>query len=46
MSDRAGKIANGDQMTLHQLANHTSGLWDYGDPIIGDGVKDPEALNA
>ena len=40
----AGKIPNGEQMTLHQLAQHTSGIWDYGDAIIGEAAADPAKL--
>jgi D-alanyl-D-alanine carboxypeptidase len=38
------KIPNGDQMTLRQLAQHTSGIWDYGDPIIGEAANNPDKL--
>ncbi|NIV29804.1 MAG: serine hydrolase, partial [Anaerolineae bacterium] len=31
-------------MTLRQLAQHTSGIWDYGDPIIGEAAADPAKL--
>jgi amidase len=40
----AEKIPNGDQMTLHQLANHTSGIWDYADDILGAAAKDEDAM--
>ncbi len=40
----AEKIPNGEQMTLRQLAQHTSGIWDYGDPIIGEAAADPAKL--
>ena len=40
----AEKIPYGDAMILRQFANHTSGIWDYGDPVIGEAVKDPKAL--
>ena len=40
----AEKIPDGDQMNLHQLAQHTSGLWDYADDIIGAGTEDPDKL--
>ena len=40
----AEKIPNGDQMTLHQLAQHTTGIWDYADDIIGAGTEDPDKL--
>jgi D-alanyl-D-alanine carboxypeptidase len=34
----AQQVPNGQEITLRQLANHTSGVCDYGDPIIGGGV--------
>ena len=40
----AEKIPNGEQMTLRQLAQHTTGIWDYGDPIIGEAANDPAKL--
>jgi len=42
--EQAALFENGDQMTLRQLAQHTAGLWDYGDDIIGGGVTDPTVL--
>ena len=44
LPDQAALFENGDQMTLRQLAQHTAGLWDYGDGIIGSGVTDPVLL--
>ena len=41
LPDLAAQIPNGDQITLRQLAAHTSGIWDYGDPIIGEAANDP-----
>ena len=40
----AAKIPNGDKMNLRQLAQHTAGIWDYGDKIIGDAANDPAKL--
>ena len=40
----AAKIPNGAAMTLRQLAQHTSGIWDYGDPIIGQAANNPVHL--
>ena len=44
LPDLAAEIPNGDQITLRQLAAHTSGIWDYGDPIIGEAANDPQKL--
>jgi len=44
LPDQAAAIPNGDQMTLRQLAQHTSGVWDYGDPIIGEAANNPDKL--
>ncbi len=44
LPELAEQIPNGDQITLRQLANHTSGIWDYGDPIIGEAVNNPDML--
>lgn len=44
LPEQAALFENGDQMTLRQLAQHTAGLWDYGDGIIGSGVSDPVLL--
>ena len=40
----AAKIPNGDKITLWQLAQHTAGVWDYGDAIIGDAANNPDSL--
>jgi D-alanyl-D-alanine carboxypeptidase len=40
----AAKLPNGDKITLRQMAQHTAGLWDYADDIIGGGAADPAAL--
>jgi len=40
----AEKIPFGYQMTLRQLAQHTSGIWDYGDPIIEQAASNPVHL--
>jgi len=44
LPDLAAQIPNGDQITLRQLAAHTSGIWDYGDAIIGEAADVPEKL--
>lgn len=44
LPEQAAAIPNGDQITLRQLAQHTSGIWDYGDPIIGEAANDPAKL--
>jgi amidase len=44
LPELAAQIPNGDQITLRQLAAHTSGIWDYGDPIIGEAAENPEKL--
>ncbi|MCA9874145.1 MAG: serine hydrolase [Anaerolineales bacterium] len=44
LPEQAAILPNGDQMTIRQLANHTTGAWDYGDPIIGAGLDDPVLL--
>ncbi len=44
LPDWATKIPYGDEITLRQLANHTSGVWDYGDPILDAGIEDKELL--
>jgi len=46
LPEQAALFENGDQITLRQLAQHTAGLWDYGDGIIGSGVSDPDLLEA
>lgn len=40
----AEQIPNGNEMTLRQLAQHTSGIWDYGNPIIGQAATNPVHL--
>lgn len=40
LPDWAARFPNGQDMTLRQIANHTAGLWDYGDVIVDDGEKD------
>lgn len=44
LPEQAAKLPNGDQITIRQMAQHTSGLWDYADEIIGGGVADPAKL--
>ncbi len=44
LPEQAAQIPNGDQITLRQLAAHTSGIWDYGDPLIGEAANDPDKL--
>ncbi|HFQ92716.1 MAG TPA: class A beta-lactamase-related serine hydrolase [Anaerolineae bacterium] len=44
LPDQAAILPNGDQMTLRQLAQHTAGIWDYGDAVIGAGTTDPDKL--
>jgi D-alanyl-D-alanine carboxypeptidase len=44
LPEQAAQLPNGDQMTLRQMAQHTAGLWDYGDAIIGGGIDDPNLL--
>jgi D-alanyl-D-alanine carboxypeptidase len=44
LPEQAAQIPNGDQMTLRQMAQHTAGLWDYADDIIGGGIGETEAL--
>jgi D-alanyl-D-alanine carboxypeptidase len=44
LADLAEQIPNGDEITLRQLAAHTAGIWDYGDPIIGEAATDPDKL--
>ena len=40
LPEMAAQVPNGEQMSLLQLANHTSGIWDYGDPISEAGQSD------
>lgn len=44
LPEQADAIPNGDQVTLLQLAQHTSGIWDYGDPLLEESVLDPDML--
>jgi D-alanyl-D-alanine carboxypeptidase len=44
LPEQAASLPNGDQMTVRQLAHHTTGAWDYGDAIIGAGTTDPAKL--
>jgi D-alanyl-D-alanine carboxypeptidase len=46
LPEEAALLPNGDQMTIRQLAQHTAGVYDYGDNIIAAGIGDPEALEA
>jgi D-alanyl-D-alanine carboxypeptidase len=40
----AAKLPNGNNMTLRQIAQHTAGLWDYADQLMGSGLTDPAKL--
>jgi D-alanyl-D-alanine carboxypeptidase len=40
LPEMAAQVPNGEQLTLRQLANHTTGIWDYGDPILEAGKRD------
>ncbi len=40
----AEKIPNGNDITLRQLATHTSGIRDYADALIDAGAKDEAAM--
>lgn len=44
LPDLAAEIPNGELVTLRQMAQHTTGIWDYGDPILADAATDPEKL--
>ncbi|MEZ4518136.1 MAG: serine hydrolase [Chloroflexota bacterium] len=44
LPEQAALLPNGDQITIRQMAQHTAGLWDYGDAIIGGGLADPALL--
>ncbi len=46
LPEQAAALPNGDQITIRQMAQHTAGLWDYADDLIGDGAGDPDALVA
>jgi D-alanyl-D-alanine carboxypeptidase len=41
LPEQAAIVPNGDQITIYQLARHTAGVWDYGDPILELGKDDP-----
>jgi pimeloyl-ACP methyl ester carboxylesterase len=40
LPEMAAQVPNGEQITLRQLANHTTGIWDYGGPILEAGKSD------
>ena len=40
LPEMAAQVPNGEQMTLRQLANNNTGIWDYGDPMLEAGVAD------
>lgn len=44
LPELAAQIPNGDEITLSQLANHTSGIWEYAPSLIGPGTIDPALL--
>lgn len=44
LSEQAAILPNGDQITIRQMAQHTAGLWDYADGVIGGGLSDPAML--
>ena len=44
LPEQAAMLPNGDQITIRQMAQHTAGLWDYADSIIGGGAADPAKL--
>jgi D-alanyl-D-alanine carboxypeptidase len=44
LPEQAAKLPNGDQITIRQMAQHTAGLWDYADQVIGGGLTDPAKL--
>ena len=44
LPEQAEQIPNGEEITLRQMAQHTAGIWDYGDPIIGEAAADPDKL--
>ena len=46
LPELAAALPNGDQITIRQMAQHTAGLWDYADDLIGDGASNPVALEA
>jgi D-alanyl-D-alanine carboxypeptidase len=46
LPDQAALLPNGDQITIRQMAQHTAGLYDYGDNTIAAGIGDPDAMEA
>ena len=40
LPEMAAQVPNGEQITLRQLANHSAGTWDYGDPLLAAGATD------
>jgi D-alanyl-D-alanine carboxypeptidase len=46
LPDLAASIPNSEEITLRQLATHTSGIADYGDPLVSAGGGDSEALRS
>ena len=44
LPDQAAQLPYGDQITLRQMAQHTAGLWDYADGVIGGGLGSPDKL--
>ena len=44
LPEQAAQLPNGEQITLRQMAQHTAGLWDYADDIIGGGIADLDLL--
>lgn len=46
LPEQAALFENGDQITIRQLAQHTAGLFDYGDTVIVAGVESEAGLEA
>ena len=46
LPDQAALLPNGDQITIRQMAQHTAGLYDYGDNIIAGGLSGTDAMEA
>lgn len=44
LPDQAAQLPYGDQITLRQMAQHTAGLWDYADDVMGGGLASPDRL--
>ncbi len=44
LPDQAALLPNGDEITIRQMAQHTAGLYDYGDNIIADGLSGTDAM--